>query len=38
MKKISYLVLFSLLSSFNLFSAEEDVEEANKAMAAEEKK
>ena len=27
MKKISYLVLFSLLSSFNLFSAEEDVEE-----------
>jgi outer membrane receptor protein involved in Fe transport len=27
MKKISYLLLFSLLSSFNLFSAEEDVEE-----------
>ena len=25
MKKISYLLLFSLLSSFNLFSAEEDV-------------
>ena len=27
MKKISYLLLFSLLSSFNVFSAEEDVEE-----------
>ena len=27
MKKISYLLLLSLLSSFNLFSAEEDVEE-----------
>jgi len=27
MKKISYLLLFSFLSSFNLFSAEEDVEE-----------
>ena len=27
MKKISYLLLFSLLISFNLFSAEEDVEE-----------